>query len=196
MDPPESKLRAGSTSAVVPRIKFAKLFGIAGILLMVMLVFGAPLLVSIALGGVAGMLDVVRTGGIAMILLSAIPAGIIGVFLVSLILCSLVAFWLSRHGGMFRVDPGAREISDGLGRRWNQMEHGQAIVVLGRGGKPYALLLPTSGGPPAALPILRRLSRPVVRVFDTLWTGRPGARFALPLFLLTDVDAMLSASCR
>lgn len=174
---------------VRPRIRVAKLAWIAGLLLLGLLLFGAP--IFIVLPSLMGLDGIVI---LSLVLLSAIPAAVAGAFLATLVLYGLLAWQAARSGGLFVVDLQHRRITDCFGRSWTCAEHAPGILVRGRGGSPYSLLL----GDFAAAPPERRLRHVapwIERAFVMLYSGdRPMRRplMVLPLFILTDTDAILA----
>lgn len=173
----------------MPRIRGAKLAGIAGLLLLGLLLFGAR--IFIALPGLMGLDAIVI---LTLVLFSAIPAAIAGVFLATLLLYGLMAWRAARSGGLFVVDPQHRRITDCLGRSWTCAEHAPGILVRGRGGSPYSLLLGDFAVVPPAQP-RSRIALWIERAFAMLYSGdRPVRRplMVLPLFILTDTDAILA----
>jgi hypothetical protein len=175
---------------IVPRIRVAKLLMIAGLLAVACVVFSTPVLALVVLFGVSAFAELDPTTIAFLALISAIPATIIGAFLVTLLLYGAVGWWATPRGGFFSIDIHDKRITDALGRCWHRASNAPGRVVRGRGGGAYSLVLSDVSAPAA-----RSLASWIADAFATLWSAAPPTRhtrIVVPPFLLTDVDAILA----
>jgi hypothetical protein len=172
---------------VTPRIRVAKLAWIAGLLLFGVVPFGAPVVIALpSLMGLDGIVIAI------LVLLSAIPAAVASAFLATLVFYGLLAWRAARRGGLFVVDPQHRRITDCFGRSWTCADHAPGILVRGRGGNPYSLVLTDIAAPKERQ---CHIMPGLERAFATLWPGHRPMRtpaMVLPLFILTEIDAILA----
>jgi len=175
---------------IIPRIRIAKLLIVAGLLTMALALFAAPVTVLVVMFGTAALAQLDVTTMMVLVLISVIPAIVIGAFLATLLLHAALSVWMMRCGGLIRIDPHKQRIADIFGRSWSRASHAPGILVRGRGGHPYSLVLSDIDGVPSC-----SLAQRIEDAFAALWSAaRPARchRIVVPLFLLTDVDAILA----